>query len=679
MAVQVLDIKQAAAVARRQSTSFTSEYDEAINGPEAVELLDQLRDRKLAVEPDQARFATECDRWDNLYYPQGFTVGGASHWVGHESAHRPGRAHVSVNVYPTYVDVPAALQSVTPIENMVATGVTPQDRAVAAMAERLYVSWKDTEQVELKFHRACLVKGLYGRTAGKIYWDDELGRPCLEIVDQPRNLYLGWRDTDYQKLEWALYCYEITPSTALEDWGLQVDSYDENGKTYPYVLHPTAQTWPGQGVWRSTISADLRVEVYDYWYRKPADNAKIRFGKPTKFETWNAIFVGNVLVKNQRHREYKGKMPYVPLFNTYIPGVPQGRPELYDIEQLVREKDERLSENAQMIGRIVNGQMWQLTGPEAPNSVPSNLRPVPNNVIAPGPGNRLESIEPWAPEFQLDQYLNRIDREMTDVSGLNDLLRGMAPTQVLSSGKAISALVANYETRISMKRELLYRWRREVWDLVAEVWSGKNSALKPVLDGKALLDIQPPSLTPRDDAETATVAGNLKELKLWSAQRAMDKVGVDDPETEMDIIRSEQTDATLNPASVQVMVTLMATLQQLGMQMQQLQQMAGQASPGAEAGTPGPEAGLAAMRGTAPDVTGQEQLNAEGEQPMAPGEQMPANTPEGAAAAGELPPEGALQSQPGPAGPSQLLSQFQVQEGEAKGRIIGQSTIQKNA
>jgi hypothetical protein len=31
------------------------------------------------------------------------------------------------------------------------------------------------------------------------------------------------------------------------------------------------------------------------------------------------------------------------------------------------------------------------------------------------------------PEFQLEQFLTRIDREMVDVSGLNDLLRGLAP------------------------------------------------------------------------------------------------------------------------------------------------------------------------------------------------------------------------------------------------------------
>ena len=68
---------------------------------------------------------------------------------------------------------------------------------------------------------------------------------------------------------------------------------------------------------------------------------------------------------------------------------------------------------------------------------------------------------PSCPRFQLEEYLARIDRELVDVSGLNDLLRGIAPARVLSSSKAINALVANYEARIRIKRDLFFRWRTQ--------------------------------------------------------------------------------------------------------------------------------------------------------------------------------------------------------------------------
>lgn len=648
---------------RSDYSSMTPAAVAATNSDEAIKLLDELQARKLAIEPDQAKFAELCDHWDNLYYPQSFTRGGASHWASHPSARTAGKAHVSVNAYPVYVDVPAALQSEEPEQNMVALGNDEQMRQIAAMAERLYFGWKAEQDVEMKTHMACVVKGLYGLTASKVYWDDDENKVCFEVVDQPKNLYLGWRSSDYLKLEWALYCYQITPQTALEDFGVRIEERtDGDGRAYPYVVHPAMG--PFTDTWRANmVSADLRVEVYDYWYRKPKKGANVRMGKKTAFETWNAVFVGNIMVANIRHPEYGGKMPYVPLYNTYIPGMNAGRPEMYDIEQLIREKDERVSGNAQMIDRAIQGQQWQLTGQDAPAEVPAGLKPTPNNVVAPGPGNRLEAIQPWMPEFQLETFLTRLDRELDDVSGLNELLRGMAPMQALNSSKAIATMTANYVTRIMMKRGLLYGWRRSNWALAAEVWAFKVPELRPILEA-ARLNLEPPDLTPRDAAETITMAGNAKELKLWSAVRAMDKTGVDDPETEMDIIRAEQTDATLNPGPVLSMVSLMAALQQLQMSIQQFQAMAQQQG-GPTAGAPGQNPAQAAntQRQLAPQTAATPAQNGPGEQPVTPAEQLPANAAPGGAGAG----------------PSQVLGQFQIgNEGEAKSRIIGQSTIQKS-
>jgi len=669
VALAILDLHRAVKVAENYG-----------DDEEAIELLHHLSDRRLSIENEQSVFAVLCDHWDNLYYPQSFTKGGASHWAGDKSAIDEGRSHVSVNTYQTYVDIPAALQSYPPIENMLPVGTKPEDRQLAALVERAYFAWKDQIGYELLMHKANVVKCLYGRTAAKVVWDDDLKYPRVEIIDQPRNLYLGWKDSQYNSLDWALYSYAITPSTALEDWGLVVDcSYDPEGKPVPYVVAPIMVSQYQRVAQANQLTADLRVEVNDYWYRKPRANARIEKGKPVKFETWNAIFVGNVMVKNKMHREYDGKLPYVPLFNSYVPGLPVGRSSLHDVEQLIREKDERMSDNAQMIHRAVVGQYWQVTGPEAPLGVQAGVKPVPNQVIGTGPGNRIEALQPWMPEFQLEQYLARIDRELTDISGLNELMRGMAPQQVMNSGRAISALVSNYETRISMPRQMYYDFRVDIWELAAGMWANKDANLRGVINETTQLRIDSPSLTPRDDAEAAQIAANLKESKLWSSIRAMDRVGVDDPETEMDIIRAEQTDASLNPAQVQVMVSLMLMLQQLQQQMPpQLQQA------GAEAAQSTQE-GLAAMRGLAPQTTAPESMQGEGEQPILPAEEgMPGNTPEGQAVGagpvttpeGAVPAEGLVDENGQPI-PSQALNQFQVANGEVSNRLIGQQQLQK--
>jgi len=622
--------------------------------PEAP-ILAEIKDRRAQKMTEMSRFGSLCDRFDNLYYPNEVNqYGGADHWMDDPSATTEGRVHVSLNVYNSYVDIPASLQSVEPIENILPITDNKQTRQIAAAIERAYFAWKEEEEFELKSHQACVVKGLYGRTAAKIYWDDDERRPCVEIVDQPRNLWLGWRTQNYRKLDWALYTYRISPSEAIAQYGVDVDlaELEEGNKVVrlPFLRAASRDVLteaPNRTTTRNWLSDDqFMIEVVDYWYRKPTSTPVP--GEPTKMETWNAIFVGNFLVKDMPHPEYDGQMPYVVLFNTYIPGVPDGRSELYDIEQLIREKDERISAGGQMIKKAVSGQYWQLRGNEAPDQVPTGLKPKEETVIAPGAGNWVEKIEPFIPEFQLEQYLGRLDRELVDVSGLNDLLRGLAPAQVLSSSKAINALVANYESRIRMKRDLFYRWRVQVWEMAKDIWSNKVNDMKLAFAIAGRLEIKAPSITPRDDAETATMALNLLNGKVWSLARAMDYTGVDDPEGEIARVREERTDATLFPADVQTMAALMATFQQLGMQQQQMgmgQQQAGQAAN--------------AQRQAAGGFTGQPMMNGGGEQVMTPPEAMP-------------PGEGGLP----PSGPGQnFLSQTAISGGEPNNRLLMQQPI----
>ena len=635
---------------------------------EDLHIFHRMRARILQTDPQMAGFRALCDRFDNLYYPFGFTKGGASHWADHESAQLPGRSHVSVNAYTSYVDIPASLTSVPPVENFVAsieeTDEAEDAREQASMAERIYTTWKDTVALEMKSHQACVTKALYGRTAFKVWWDDDLDHPVVSVVDQPRNLRLGYASSDYGRLQWGLYTYLITPDTAEEEYGFRVNTLKDNvsGSVYPYVQPVEASGYAGSYEARSYMDTpwgDLRLEVYDYWYRLPVEGADHELGKPVRFETWNAVFVGNALVTRERHPEYDGLLPYVPLYNSYIPGMPEGRSELYDIEQLVREKDERMSEAAQMMSRAINGQYWQLVGPEA-TDVPLGLRPIANQVVGPGPGNRIEAISPWMPTFQVESHLARIDRELQDVSGLNDLLRGLAPPQVMNSGKAINALVSNYEARIRIKRDLYYTARKDVWTVARTVWANKVSDIADILDAPYRHDIEPPTLTPRDDLETATMAANLVMAKLWSAKRGMDRVGVDDPEMEQEFIREEQTDATYNPASVMTLAQLLTVLQQLQLAPQE----------GAVEAASAAQQALSSSRllGGPTEAAG-ESMQAPEEQPQVPPEQGP--PPSDAELMGLTPPA----TTPGGIEGDMLLQQ-QTPTGQApRTRIVSQQRI----
>ncbi len=621
---------------------------------EDITLVRELNDRVESVRTEMQLFRELCDRFDALYYSEAFTLGGADLWSTDPSASTPGRSHVSVNTPATYIDIPASLQSVDPIENMIATDTTEEARSAAAALERIYTAWKAEEEFELKFHKASTVKALYGRTASRIYWDkeDKAPHPCVDVVEQPRNLYLGYKTDSYEEVEWAAYVTRWNPNALAEEYGLEVDARALDETIVPYVSSVTLDSMAPRP-WLNFGPA--QIEVWDYWYRRRSS------GKRGKMETWNAVVAGDAIVQGpNKYPEYEGGIPYVPLFNTFIPGVPNGRAELYDMEPLIREKYEKITAGSQMIANGVAGDYWQLVGPEAPSRVPPGLKPRRNELIGPGPGNRIETITPFIAQFQLEQFLGRIDREMATVSGLNDLLLGLAPAQVLSSSKAINALIANYEARLSMRRKLLYAWRRRTWELAVKVWAAKDKDVRAVVvAGGGKLDIQDPSLSPRDEMETSTRASNLVAAKLWSQRRGMDAVGVDDPETEQDMIREERTDATMFPEEVQVMAQLMGALQSLGLN----------APAGAESQVEGQMAsGQADLRSAlgarTPENTTSSQLP--GDQGITPA--IPGAPPE----AGGAPPPFAA----GPGGEATPpVMQGMLQGGKTKGRILTQSSL----
>jgi len=621
---------------------------------ETQQLLRKLSDAVTGVRAEMDRFREWCDRADALYYAEDFTQWGADLWPYDPSATTPGRAHVSVNTPATYVDVPAALQAVEPVENILATDTSPEARLAAAALERVRVAWKAEEHWPLKRHQAAVVKGLYGRTASYVYWDKDRKRPCVDVIQQPRNLYMGWRTDNYERLEWAAYVQRMDPNSVTEEFGVEVvaQSLDDFGTTIvpfvqinPELGHP-ARPWLTFG--------PARIEVWDYWYRKPL----WRNGKFVKMETYNVVFAGNAIVRGPlKYPEYDGDLPYRSLFNTFLPGVPNGRAELYDLEHLIREKMERITAASQMIASAVAGDYWQLVGQEAPSRVPPGVKPKRNEVIAPGPGNRIEVITPFIAQFQLEQYLGRIDRELAVISGLNDLLLGLAPAQVLSSSKAINALIANYEARLSMRRRLMYVWEKETWNLAVKVWAKRDPNVREIVNaGGGTLDIQDPSLNPRDEMETATRALNLVNGKIISQRTAMDWVGIDDPETEQELIREERTDATMFPADVQVMAQLLAALQSLGVQApQNAQAVAGQQLASGQSD-------LAAALGAAtPDNTTSSQLP--GDQGVMPPEALaPGATPSADAPFAQA-----------PAGPSGAgLAQTMIKDGRASNRILTQ-------
>jgi hypothetical protein len=110
------------------STSESFEY----------KLYSEILMRKQQLEPEQNRLRSIFRRYDKLYHPDTMTLGGADHGAEDPSARLAGRAHVSVNVHPAYVNIPASLQAVTPVVHYVPDAPDGESRAAAANRERLF-------------------------------------------------------------------------------------------------------------------------------------------------------------------------------------------------------------------------------------------------------------------------------------------------------------------------------------------------------------------------------------------------------------------------------------------------------------------------------------------------------------------------------------------------------------
>jgi hypothetical protein len=140
----------------------------------------------------------------------------------------------------------------------------------------------------------------------------------------------------------------------------------------------------------------------------------------------------------------------------------------------------------------------------------------------------------------------------------------------------------------------------------------------------------------------------------------MDRVGVDDPEQEANIIRVEQTDVSLNPAAVQVMAATATQLQSLGYQnAQQAQQAMGAGAPGAGGASPEEQA-MMAQGGNMNDLRSQMGaaggVPGSGETPVPAQEALPGNVEGGAPGAA--------------AGGQGVLAQTMIKGGEASNRLM---------
>jgi hypothetical protein len=516
----------------------------------------QILKCKAQTDSDSAQRSALYRRMDDLYYPAAITDGGADHWPTDRNLRVKGKVHVSLNNPPPYVDIPAALQAIVPYMNAVPDTSDKADLEAADRREKLYWLFWDLCDMDLNLSVVTQVRALYGAVAIKVFWNAVLKQPALTVLESPENLRIGWGNNNFTRKDWGLYLYTLSPQAVKEDYDLDVTLESVGGTNLMLVggnTHddPLGLLMSSPQSRQRTEYETMQVPVYDYWYKKDG-------------KVWNAIYVGNQQVESAAHPEYDD-IPYVYIPNGKLPGHPEGRPELYDIEQIFREIDERFSNMGQLIHKTLTKQEYQVIGSEAQTEFTANMMPGEDRPATPGPNSQLAPITAFIPAFPWSEYMNKLDQKLGERTGMSPLLLGLAGSNVLGSSKAINAELAMYVPRIRQARELLYVGLQELWTVVGKMWSRKDKDVAKVLKDNFRMSYRPPEITPRDDVEQAQRAAVLRQNGLRSQHSLMDMTGVENPTEELDIMRAENTDASLNPDKVMTLIQEILLARQAGL------------------------------------------------------------------------------------------------------------------
>lgn len=559
-------------------------------------------------------------------------------------AQRPGKIHATANIVKPAVNIDARIQALLPRISLAPDGLSEDQRQRAEAAEKLMLTWLDLSGWEVWMGTLTRAKSIYGKGIIKAFWNKEAKRPDARVVENPGNLRIGWGSSDFSVMDWALYEYSISPQEAMVRFpGTLITKNGEDGKLHLQIMvesnhaDPLNQSSPMRSAdnlsrplpYQPSDYESKQVAVWDYWYKKP--NGK------GGFTVCNAMFIGGLLVKPAGQKvplmehAYLPDIPYIVIPQDTEPGNPEGLSLVEDLIDLQVELNRAMAHWMQLVADEID-PAWVLEGDNA-DSIPPGMVPKGGEVLAAGTGNKLRPLDKGVNIFPVAELVKSIWEHYHKISGLSEILYGQVPG-AQTSGRAVAIQVEAAANRLDPRRRLLYAGLRELlvfWTIMAERVNPKMpvgvdeetnktiyAGVKDIVAGYRRWKIVAPEITPRDLIENTQNELNKVQGNLSSLRSAMDAIGQDSPEAELDLIRQEKMDAQLNPASVQAYTALLIQMQQLQAQQQamqqQLQQLPLGAGPG-QGGYPqppgGPPGGAVAQGETAVNAVQQAQFAAQ--------------------------------------------------------------------
>lgn len=605
----------------------------------------QARVRYESLDSYQANLHSHYEEMHHWYYPHD-----GDQWPADRRT-RPGKIHMTANFCRPVVEIDARLQSRMPRVTLPTTVMSAEQRKRAEATEQIMLQWLDMSGIDVWLMDFCRARSLYGKGVLKPYWDDDLKRGDVHIIENPANLRIGWGSNDYTRMDWAIYEYSLSVQQVTERWPhVEVrPSVDRLGPPDISVYtgdhaDPLAQK-SIQEFWRPRYREfsdyeKTQVRVWDYWYKHKDGTV------------CNAIMVNGLVVEGPHEHTYMPDIPYIVIENDHEPGSPEGISTIENIIEVQSEYNRLLSHGLQYVADEVD-PAYQIVGEDS-STLEAGI--VPKAGEAQGMGLSEIKLVPKgaAATFPIREMMDELWTYTRRATGIGDIAYGEIASADIA-GRALAIQIESMKNRLDPRRDRLFRGLRELlvfWTIMAErknpsieVSEDETAKLGDLVRGFRYWRIVAPELTPRDNYEHARLQLDLMNGRMQSRVRGMDEIGIEAPEHELQVIQSELNNIDLNPEAVQAKTAIYSVMLQIMQQQQELAMMIGQT---VQQGSQPANGVLAQAQGAQNASMVQQQA----QQPSGLPEDM--NTPQPTTQAGMAPPAGA--PAPGATGGPQVTS-----------------------
>lgn len=588
-----------------------------------LDIEDEAKRRYEESESDHSQMVARYRRYHHFMFPpQNGNYGSGDQWPWH-AVDNPDKIHMTVNFVQAFARVDARIQSILPRVTIPTSRMDEATRARAEAAEELALTWLEDSGWDVWLGDLNLVRSVYGKAVLKPFWNKEEKRGDVYIIEQPQNLRIGWARSDYTKKDWALYEMTISVAEARRRYrNISIDPSDRDprvlnvtrlsGGTDMLTSNATVTSPPYR---LQTDYEQKHLKHWDYWYID---------GKTVM----NAILLNGTVVDGPHPHREMPDIPYIVVENDHEMGSPDGVSTIEPLLDLQTEFNRLLSHAHQHVADTIDPAFYA-RGEAAPDA---HTVPGPGELLYVGPDGAIEPIQTGTNTVPFLDLIRENWNAAHRLSGLAEILFGQSSAD--TSGRANTVQIQSAANRIDQRRKRLYKsgitellrfwfYMGERIDPHFPLSDGTEGSVAALVKGFHRWVIIPPEITPRDIAELAQLQQGLVASGLSSIRTAMDAIGIEAPEAEVERIKEERSDIVLRPDAVQQTVAVYPIMLQVQQQLAALQQQVSGLTSG---GTPQQGGMSPVAQGQVTQNVGQQQAYAAQPSPIAEDQNQPPTT-----------------------------------------------------